>query len=141
MIAGEQDIGDGLSLEFARTCVLRIAEQHIKKRIRRCRRIVAEHARQHARRCIDHEHRRDLPARQHEVPNGDETVCEIVDTRIKALIVSADKNELFVCRQFLCRLLREHLARRIEDDGAPPPLTIGGLGTNVTHGSIKGLGL
>ena len=139
MVPREEDVRHGLALEITRARILWIAEQPIEEGVRRGGCGITEHARQHPRRGVHGQHGGNLPARQDKIADGDQTICEIIDPRIKALVMPADEHQLLIGCEFLRCPLGEHLACRIEDDRAAVLCMVSGLPIYVTHGCVHGL--
>ena len=54
--------------------------------------------------------------------------------------MTAYQDQLFIRRELLCRLLREHLARRVKENRTVPFRKCSGLFPDIAHGSIDWLG-
>ena len=108
-MAGEQHIRHAHPLIDRRTGILRVFQQCIGEALLLRGLVAAQHAGDMARQAVDHHHRGQLAAGEHIIPDGNLLVDQRVNgPLIHALIMPAEKDEVFLLRQLFGALLGQH---------------------------------
>ena len=113
MMAGQQDLGHFFAPPFLGPCILRILQQAVVKALGRCRFIIIEHPRDQPGDGIHHHQRRQFPAGQYIIPDGDIICYDFFEhTLIDSFVMPAKKDQFFLFGQFFRLGLVKYAALR-----------------------------